>query len=415
MGCTSSAYAIGKKNMKKSIPEISIFIPVLRIPSQSDLQKTLGNSIPKDLADRICSLRNQILLVAEDTGGSAISELIKALEEYLSLLLGLTKKEYGLQDLLEFKWKELGDGKQEICAANLWFEVLSALHMMATLTLIEANERLIPKQNSLSERLVSADCMREAIDLVLKAAGYLNFCVHDVLPRLPPDIKNKLPLDMQGSVLEAISKQALAQGTEVQLGLAVQSKNATLSVKRRLACEQLTFFAQAYCCLSEVKDSNAVLKKQLLFLKWKHLEAKAAAYYYHGLIVDKGTDPSSHVTALCCFLAAEELLAETKKACLTFCLTHPITRSSPPWGAMKHLHRKIPDITPKKFQMYGFLLDQKKKGLQILPNLPEFQLSLKPDEYELPELDPTWGCGKWEIFGQSLKEHPSDDDEEEET
>lgn len=69
MGCTSSVYAIGKKKNKKSISEISIFVPVLRIPAQSDLQKTLGRSlIPKDLADRISSLRNQIVLVAQDTG-----------------------------------------------------------------------------------------------------------------------------------------------------------------------------------------------------------------------------------------------------------------------------------------------------------------------------------------------------------
>ncbi|KAI3457789.1 hypothetical protein Pfo_014452 [Paulownia fortunei] len=413
MGCTSSVSAIGKKK-KKCIPEVSIFVPFLRVPVQSDMQRTLRGLIPKDLADRITSLRNQIVLVAEDTGGSAISELTKALEEYLSLVLGLTKKEYGLQDLVEFRWKELEDGRQEICVANSWFELLSVLHMMAMLTLMEANLKLIPKDSSLSERLVSADCMRDAVDLLLKAAGYLNFCVHDVLLQLPPDVKNKLPSDMHGSVLEAISYQALAQGTKVQLGLAVQSQNATLSVKRRLACEQLSFYVQAYCCLSEVNENGAAGKKQLLFLKWKHLEAKAAAYYYHGLILDKGTEPSSHVGAVCCFLAAEELLAESKKACLTFCLADPITRTPPPWGAMKHLHKKIPEIASKKSQMYGYLLDQE-KGLQILPDLPEFQLSLKPDDYELPELDPAWDCGKWEIPGHTLKEHLSDGADETET
>lgn len=34
------------------------------------------------------------------------------------------------------------------------------------------------------------------------------------------------------------------QGTEIQLGLAVESQKASLSVKRRLACEQLTYFSQ---------------------------------------------------------------------------------------------------------------------------------------------------------------------------
>ncbi|KAK4417939.1 hypothetical protein Salat_2206600 [Sesamum alatum] len=410
MGCTSSVYAIGKKK-KKIIPELSVFFPSLRIPVHSShMHTTLKGLIPKDLADRITSLRNQIVLVAEDTGGSAITELMRALEEYLSLVLGLTKKEYGLQELVEFRWKELEDARQEICVANSWFELFSVLHMMAMLTLMEANLKLIPKDSSLSERLVSADCMRDAVDLLLKAAGYLNFCIVNVLPRLPPDIKNKLPSDMHDSILDAISHQALAQGTEVQLGLAVQSHNATLSVKRRLACEQLSFFAQAHCCLSEVNADGAAVKKQLLFLKLKYLESKAAAYYYHGLILDKGTEPSSHVSAVCCFLAAEELLAESKKACLTFCLADPITRAPPPWGAMKHLHKKIPETASKKSQMYGYLLDQE-KDLQILPDLPEFQLSLKPEEYELPEVDPAWDCGKWEIPEQTLKEHLNDEPE----
>ncbi|KAL2529235.1 Endosomal targeting BRO1-like domain-containing protein [Forsythia ovata] len=370
--------AVGKKEKKrkKSIREVTVFVPSLCIPVQSDLQKTLRGLIPKDLVDRISSLRNQIVLVAEDTGGSAISELQKALEDYLSLLL----------ELVEFKWKDLDNGRQEICVANSWFELLFVLHTMAMLTLTEANNKLIPKDNSLSERLVSADCMRDAVDLLLKAAGYLDFCVNNVLPRLPPDTKNMLPTDLHESVLEAISNQALAQGTELQLGLAVQSQNATLPVKRRLACELLTYFGQAHCALSEGNNNGKAGMKHMLFLKCKYLEAKAAAYYYHGLILDKGTEPSCHISALV----------------------------PPPWGAMKHLHKKIPETASKKSQMYGYPLDQE-KGLQILPDLPEFQLSLKPDDYELPAPDSAWNSGSWEIPGQPLKGHLIDGEEEIET
>ncbi|KAL3630872.1 hypothetical protein CASFOL_023856 [Castilleja foliolosa] len=403
MGCTISVYAIGKTKTKKKkiIPEVSMFVPFLRVPMQSDNLKALRGLLPKDLADRINSLRNQIVFIAENTGGSAISELIKALEEYSSLVIGLTKKEYEFQDLVEFRWRELDDGKQEIRTANTWLELISVLHMMAVLMLMDANLKLIPKDNSMCERLVSPDCMRDAVHILVKAAGYLNLCIQDVLLRLPPDVKDKLPSNMQRSVLEAISHQALGQGTEIQLGLAVQSQNASLPVKRRLACEQLSFFSQAYSCLSEA-DNAVAGKKQLLYLKWKHLEAKAAAYYYHGHILDKGTEPACHVSAVCCFLASEELLTESKKACLTFCLAHPITRASPPWGAMKQLHKKIPEMASKKSQMYGYLLDQE-KGLQNLPDLPEFELSLKPDDYELPGLDPAW-----DIPVNSLKEHVDD-------
>ncbi|XP_057780642.1 uncharacterized protein LOC130999155 [Salvia miltiorrhiza] len=99
-----------------------------------------------------------------------------------------------------------------------------------------------------------------------------------------------------------------------------------LSVKKRLACEQLSFYAQAYNCLSDKNESSAALKNQLFFLKLKLLEAKAAAYYYHRVILDKGTEPSCHVSVVCCSLATEELLVESKKAYLTFCLADPITR-----------------------------------------------------------------------------------------
>lgn len=34
-----------------------------------------------------------------------------------------------------------------------------------------------------------SDCMRDAVDLLLKASGYLDFCVQDVLVHLPPDVK----------------------------------------------------------------------------------------------------------------------------------------------------------------------------------------------------------------------------------
>ncbi|XP_016469870.1 uncharacterized protein LOC107792192 isoform X2 [Nicotiana tabacum] len=403
MGCAVSVYAVGKKKKKNIIPEVSIFVPSMRVPVQCDIQRTLKGVIPKDLADRLTSIRNQIVLIAQDTDVSAIDELQQALEEYLSLLVGLTRKEFGLQDLIGFKWRNLEDGQEEISVANSWFELLSVLHMMAMLTLVEANMKLIPKDSAMTERVVSGDCMRDAVDLLLKTAGYLDFCVQDVLVHLPPDVKNRLPKDLRQGILEATSTQALAQGTEIQLGLALESQNATLSVKRRLACEAVSYYGQALCCLSGHNNFHGTAKKHILFIKWKYLEAKAVAYYYHGIIVDKGTEPSSHVSALCCFLAAEELLTESKKASLSFCLAEPVTRTPPPWGVMKHLNKKVPETAARKTQMYGYLLDQEKG--QALPDLPEFQLSLKPDEYTLPETDSTWNN---EIPGQSLKEHLKD-------
>ncbi|KAM5582092.1 hypothetical protein ABKV19_011014 [Rosa sericea] len=420
MGCASSVYAAVGTKKKLSIPEVVVFVPSTRIPAQSDLQKRLRGLIPKDIADRLSSLRNQIVFVAEDTDGSAIPELRRGLEEYLSLLIGLTKKEYGLEGLVEFKWRSLADGKQQeassSCIANSWFEVLSVVHMMAMLALSEADTLMIPKDHSGSSiRTVSSDCKREAVDLLLKATGYLEFCVRDVLVHIPPEIKKNFPKDLQDGVLEVISFQTLGQGTEIQLGLAVDCQKATLSVKRRLACEQLSYFSQAYHCLSGYDHiNNGYGKKHMWFIKWKFLESKAAAYYFHGLMVDKGNEPSCHVSAVCCFLAAEEILSESKKACFTFCLAAPVTRAAPLWGAMKHLHQKIPEVAARKSQMYGYLLEQD-KVLQALPDLPEFQLSLRPDDYQLPEIDPAWESEKWETQSQSLKEHLDDSDDNDET
>ena len=65
LGCTSS---MGWKK-KKKIPEVTIFVPQLRVPVRSDgLQKILRSVVPTDVVDQISCLRNQIVLVAEDTG-----------------------------------------------------------------------------------------------------------------------------------------------------------------------------------------------------------------------------------------------------------------------------------------------------------------------------------------------------------
>ncbi|CAN8256392.1 unnamed protein product [Cochlearia groenlandica] len=418
MGCATSAYAVvGRKNMKKKkkiIQESVVFVLQLRVPLHSDLlQRQLKGVAPKTTIDRLICLRNQIQLLGEDTGGSAISEMRTALEEYLSLLTILIKKKNdGMEGCVEFKWKTLGDTRRgEISFTNLWMEMLTVIHMMASLALTEANSLMIPKDCSVSGdgvRVVSTDCRRDAVDLLLKASGYLEFCIREISARFPFDIKTKLPDDMQKSVIQTLSIQALGQGTEIQLGLAVDSQKATLSVKRRLACEQVIYFSQAYNCLSDCGAvSHGCAKKLLRFIYWKFLEAKAAAYYYHGLVTDKGTEPSCHVSAVCCFLAAAEILGESKKACLSFCLAPPVTRAPPMWGVMKHLNQKIPEVAFRKSQTYGYLLEEEVKAMQCLPELPDFQLSLRPDDFELPEMDVDCSASNQTHL---LKEHLDDDD-----
>lgn len=50
--------------------------------------------------------------------------------------------------------------------------------------------------------------------------------------------------------------------------------------------------------------------------------------------------------------------------------------------------------------------------MEVLPELPEFELSLKADEYQMPNKDAAWESEKWKIPTQTLRTHMTDDDEE---
>lgn len=68
MGCSASVCMVGRRRTKLSIPEIAVFVPSMRVPVQSNLQRALKGLVPRDLVDRLSALRSQILLLAEDTG-----------------------------------------------------------------------------------------------------------------------------------------------------------------------------------------------------------------------------------------------------------------------------------------------------------------------------------------------------------
>ncbi|KAL9248918.1 BRO1 domain-containing protein [Drosera capensis] len=411
MGCSTSLLRRNKK--MAAVPEVIVFVPALQVPSASELQRALQGLVPPSLIERLTAVRDRITLVAECTNGSAVTELKHALEEYLPLLLGLTKKEFGLDELVDFKWKYLGDKRKETCISSSWFELLSVIYMLGLLTLSEANSLLIPNEHSASEDgAISGDSTKNAVDLLLKASGYLEFCARSILANLSSEIKKKVPRDMQEGILEALCIQALGQATELQLGVAIESQMATLSVKRRLACEQLTYFSQAHHQLTASKiGEDGAIKKHSLFIRWKYLEAKAAAYYFHGMVLDKAKAPSSHVSAMRCFLAAEELISESKKACLSFCLAKPVNRIPPVRSTMRHLNHQLPEIISRKSTVYGNKLEQD-KGSHELPDLPEFELSLRPDDYELPATSTVWNRDDWEILGQPLKNYLEDSEDE---
>lgn len=53
------------------------------------------------------------------------------------------------------------------------------------------------------------------------------------------------------------------------------------------------------------------------------------------------------------------------------------------------------------------------RAFQSLPDLPEFPLSLKPDDYELPNVDASWDSEDCQPQIQSLKAHLKDEEDDE--
>eukprot|EP01018_Ginkgo_biloba_P030570 Gb_35215 [translate_table: standard] len=171
------------------------------------------------------------------------------------------------------------------------------------------------------------------------------------------------------------------------------------------------------------------LEVQVVAVVCANTAVEAAAYYYHGLILDEGNGENSHAKAVASLRAAEHFLKESKKACTDFCLASPVTSVPPPWGAMKYLSEKIPKDASNKARInsdvYGherqegpggypcngdgreggsmgeeellkirrpmfWNIGNKGRLPENAPLLPDFSVALKPDEYVLPPIDPSW-------------------------
>ncbi|WOL09827.1 hypothetical protein Cni_G18580 [Canna indica] len=430
MGCLlSSARDASPLRRAGSIGEVAVYVPGFRIPQSVDFYQTLGDSLSKSLLDRLSALRANVVAMAASEArqftkperraaikhgafcallislqrrrnalicsvgvyiGSTSSELLGALENYLPLILGLVKDGCHLRDKVQFIWINQEDDAKETAIANAWYEVLSVLHLMAMLCLWQANLLLLPKKSreGYQLKLSDAESRRSSIDVLLKAAGYLDCAIRHVLPQIPPELRKGLPLDLEEEVLQALCLQALGQCVDIQLGMAIDSAKPTLAVKRRLACEMANYWNQAENNITKLNPfTDGWAKKHQLFVKWKCAEAKAAAYYYHGLILDEGNTEKSHGMAIAALQASEELLKESKKACEVFHAMPPTSRNPPRWGSMKYLNDKIPKAASSKIQINQDLYNKER----TLVSLPDFALALKPDDYQLPPLDPLWG------------------------
>ncbi|KAG9156514.1 hypothetical protein Leryth_006514 [Lithospermum erythrorhizon] len=440
MGCLVStpADAGGIRRRPGNIGEVSVFVPGLRIPNPVDFSESLGDHLPKSLLERLSALRTRIVVMAAQEaptitrtrrksatqhGGSTLADLLQSLEDYLPVVLGLVKDGCRLQHKVKFVWVNQEDEEEvrktkysfsrfcdhETTMVSAWYEILSVLQLMATLSLSQANLMLLPRtsadgyQPKVSEgghlQLSQFIYASSRYDLYSypsskqicgqRAAGYLDYAVKNILPQFPAELRRDLPVDLAEGNLRALCLQALGQAVDIQLGLAIDSTKATLAVKRRLACEMVKCWQQAQDNIMNLPLTNGWGDKHKLFIKWKYIEAKATAYYYHGLILDEGNTEKFHCMAVSALQAADGYLKESKKACEAFNTAVPISRNPPLWGTMKFLMEKIPKDTSSKVRINKDLYTYE-KIMETAPTLPDFALALKPDDYQLPVVDPSW-------------------------
>lgn len=414
MGCVQSLPDGDDKNTVGNA--VFTFVPGLRSPCKTtDVAKALhAGPLSRSLADHFVALRTRIEVMASGEGAqpkllkkknaltaqqqaqpllyygaSTVADLQLAIEDYLPVLLGLTDDESSLREAVEFSWTNQEDAQQETAIADARFELLSLLHLMAMLGLSQANFLLTP--TSLADGYqpkVTEENKRSSLDAFLRASGVLKCALNSVMTQMSDDLMKMLPSDLSKGTLHALCMQALGQGIEIQLSFAIDNAKATLAVKRRLACEQLKCWTQVKNNILTVFLGNTWGQKHKLFVDWKLAEAKATAYYFHGLILDEGTDKDRHAKAAICLQSAERFLLESKKFCADFCATTPATRVPPLMGAMKYLSEKIPKDASTKGRGSSNLGDTLKG--QKLPELPDFMVALQPEEYNLPTVDVAW-------------------------
>ncbi|PSS08334.1 Pre-miRNA 5'-monophosphate methyltransferase like, partial [Actinidia chinensis var. chinensis] len=165
MGCLVSTPTDSGGNRRRpaNIGEVSVFVPGLRIPKPVDFSESLGDHLSKPLVERLSALRTRIVVVAGQEaptitrtrrrtatqhGGSTLSDLQQALEDYLPVLLGLVRDGSPLQHKVQFVWVNQEDDVKETAISNAWYEVLSVLHLLASLSLSQANLLLLPRTSA---------------------------------------------------------------------------------------------------------------------------------------------------------------------------------------------------------------------------------------------------------------------------
>ncbi|XP_072065627.1 uncharacterized protein [Arachis hypogaea] len=129
----------GNRRKPRSIGEVSVYVPSLRIPKLVDFAQSLGDHLSKKIVECLSALRTRIVVMAGQEGptitrtkrksatqhgGSILLDLLQALEDYLPVLLGLVNDGSHLQYKVQFVWVNQEDDAEETTMSNGWYEVL---------------------------------------------------------------------------------------------------------------------------------------------------------------------------------------------------------------------------------------------------------------------------------------------------
>ncbi|RZC75124.1 hypothetical protein C5167_050611 [Papaver somniferum] len=274
MGCSLSTLEDVDQNRRipKNVGELAVFVPGLRIPKPVNFSQSLGDNLSKSLIERLSGLRTRVVVLASQEAQTAVKPKRKAATQHGGSMLS------DLQQSLED-------------------------YLPVLLGLVKEGSKL---QNSVKFVWVNQedDTEETAISNAWK----------------------DLPVDLAEGVLQALCQQALGQSVDIQLGMAIDCTKATLAVKQRLACEMVKYWHQAHDNIVKLPLTSGWGEKHQLYVKWKYDEAQAAAYYYHGLILDEGNTEKSHLMDVSSLRAAEEFHKEKKKECEAFHTTPPISK-----------------------------------------------------------------------------------------
>jgi len=200
MGCGASSQkdAVGGPRRRPgSVGDVVVFLPGLRVPRSVDLAQALGGRLDRSIVERLSALRARVVEMAMQESaaalkprrktaaarhGSSTASLLQALEDYLPVLLGLVKEGSTLRHTVQFTWTNQEDNAaEETTMADAWYEVLSVLHLMAMVCLLQANTLLLPRSYGdgyaprVSEGASAVNCTSECPCLTGCCSKFVHF------------------------------------------------------------------------------------------------------------------------------------------------------------------------------------------------------------------------------------------------